>query len=278
MMNRLNEDQIRIHDLEVYCNHGVYPEETFLGQKFLVDVILYTNTRPAGLSDQLEDSVNYGAVCQFIEEEMKCQNDKLLEKVAERISRGILKEFPLIKAVDFEIKKPWAPVMRHIEYASIKIFRERHHAYIGLGSNMGNREEYLRNAIKAIDSIEDTSIIKEASFIETEPYGYTDQDPFMNTVVCVETLKEPLELLHILQKIELDAGRTREIHWGPRTLDLDILLFDQQILTTPELVVPHPEIEKRMFVLESLCEIAPYEVHPLLQKRFLTLKENLETN
>ncbi|MDO4977955.1 MAG: 2-amino-4-hydroxy-6-hydroxymethyldihydropteridine diphosphokinase [Eubacteriales bacterium] len=277
-MNRLNEDQIRIHDLEVYCNHGVYPEETFLGQKFLVDVILYTNTRPAGLSDQLEDSVNYGAVCQFIEEEMKCQNDKLLEKVAERISRGILKEFPLIKAVDFEIKKPWAPVMRHIEYASIKIFRERHHAYIGLGSNMGNREEYLRNAIKAIDSIEDTSIIKEASFIETEPYGYTDQDPFMNTVVCVETLKEPLELLHILQKIELDAGRTREIHWGPRTLDLDILLFDQQILTTPELVVPHPEIEKRMFVLESLCEIAPYEVHPLLQKRFLTLKENLETN
>lgn len=277
MMNRL-EDQIRIHDLEVYCNHGVYPEENFLGQKFLVDVILYTNTRTAGLSDCLEDSVNYGAVCQFIEEEMKKQNDKLLEKVAERICRGILNEFTPIRAVDFEIKKPWAPVMRHIEYASVRIFRERHYAYIGLGSNMGNREEYLNNAMESINAIEDTHIVKQASMIETEPYGYTDQDPFMNTVVCVETLKEPLELLHILQKIELDAGRTREIHWGPRTLDLDILLFDKKILTSTELVIPHPEIEKRMFVLESLCEIAPYEVHPLLNQRFITLKENLQTD
>ncbi|MBQ6392344.1 MAG: 2-amino-4-hydroxy-6-hydroxymethyldihydropteridine diphosphokinase, partial [Eubacterium sp.] len=103
-----------------------------------------------------------------------------------------------------------------------------------------------------------------------------EQDPFLNTVISVETLLEPEELLARLMQIEKDAGRTREIHWGPRTLDLDLLLYDDRILTSPDLVIPHPGIEKRKFVLDPLCEIAPYEVHPLLNKRFITLKEELE--
>lgn len=269
-------DQIIIHDLEVFCHHGVFPEENVLGQKFLLDVILYTDSRKAGLTDSLTDSVNYGEVCLFLEEQMKIQNDQLIERVAERLTQGILRRYPLVHAVDLTVKKPWAPVMRHIDYAAVKISRSRHIAYIGLGSNMGDRQRYLTEAMDAIEQLEDTHIIKRASIIETEPYGYLDQDSFMNTVVCVETLQTPLELLHELQRIELEAGRTREIHWGPRTLDLDILLYDELITTDPELVLPHPEIEKRMFVLESLCEIAPYELHPLLQKRFLTLMEELK--
>lgn len=275
MIGYKEKDEIRIRDLEVFCNHGVFPEENVLGQKFLVDVVLYTNTRDAGLSDLLEDSVNYGEVCLFIEEKMKEQNHQLLECVAEQMAGEILQKYPLVKAIDFEIKKPWAPVMRHIEYASVKIHRQKHIAYIGMGSNMGDRERFLIEAMDVINSTEDIRILEKASLIETEPYGYLDQDPFMNTVIKIETLMEPLELLHTLQKIELDAGRIRKIHWGPRTLDLDILFYDDEILTSPELVVPHPEIEKRMFVLESLCEIAPYEVHPLLNKRFITLKEEL---
>lgn len=275
MIGYKEKDEIRIRDLEVFCNHGVFPEENVLGQKFLVDVVLYTNTRDAGLSDLLEDSVNYGEVCLFIEEKMKEQNHQLLECVAEQMAGEILQKYPLVKAIDFEIKKPWAPVMHHIEYASVKIHRQKHIAYIGMGSNMGDRERFLIEAMDVINSTEDIRILEKASLIETEPYGYLDQDPFMNTVIKIETLMEPLELLHTLQKIELDAGRIRKIHWGPRTLDLDILFYDDEILTSPELVVPHPEIEKRMFVLESLCEIAPYEVHPLLNKRFITLKEEL---
>ncbi len=271
-------DEIKIQGLEVFCNHGLFQEETVLGQKFILDIILYTDTKKAGMSDYMEDSVNYGAVCEFVENEMKSENNKLLERVAERIALNILRKFDLVRAIDFEIKKPWAPVMRHIDYASVKIHREKHRAYIGLGSNMGEREKYLLDAMKSIDDLPDTKIVKKSSMIETEPYGYTDQDPFMNAIVCIETLSEPLDLLHALQRIELDAGRKRDIHWGPRTLDLDILLYDQEILCNPELVVPHPEIEKRMFVLESLCEIAPFEIHPLLQKRFITLKEECEKN
>ncbi len=270
------KDQIIIHNLEVFCNHGVYKEENVLGQKFLVDVVIYTDNRLAGLSDRLEDSVNYGEVCRLIEEIMKQQNDKLIERVAERIAAGILRKYSPIDSVDVEVKKPWAPVMRHIDYASVKIHRGRHRAYIGLGSNIGNREEYLKQAISAIDSLEDVRVCRQASIQETEPYGYLEQAPFLNTVICIETLLEPEELLSELMQIEQEAGRTREIHWGPRTLDLDILLYDDRILTSPDLVIPHPGIEKRRFVLDPLCEIAPYEVHPLLNKRFITLKEELE--
>ena len=270
------KDQIIIHNLEVFCNHGVYREENVLGQKFLVDAVIYTDNRGAGLSDRLEDSVNYGEVCRLIEELMKQQNDKLIERVAERIAAGILRKYARIDSLDLEVKKPWAPVMRHIEYASVKIHRGRHIAYIGLGSNMGDREEYLKGAIRAIDSLEDVRVCQQASILETEPYGYLEQDPFLNTVISVETLLEPEELLARLMQIEKDAGRTREIHWGPRTLDLDLLLYDDRILTSPDLVIPHPGIEKRKFVLDPLCEIAPYEVHPLLNKRFITLKEELE--
>ena len=271
------KDQIIIHNLEVFCNHGVYKEENVLGQKFLVDVVMHTDNRTAGLSDRLEDSVNYGEVCRLIEEVMKQQNDKLIERVAERIATSILRNYHRIDNVEVEVKKPWAPVMRHIEYASVRIQRRRHKAYIGLGSNMGDRESYLNHAIEAIDSLEDVNVCKKASILETEPYGYLNQDRFLNTVICVETLLDPEELLDRLMQIEKDAGRTREIHWGPRTLDLDILLYDDSILTSTKLVIPHPGIEKRKFVLDPLCEIAPYEVHPLLNKRFITLKEELDS-
>ena len=270
------KDQIIIHNLEVFCNHGVYKEENVLGQKFLVDVVIYTDNRMAGLSDRLEDSINYGEVCRLIENIMKQQNDKLIERVAERIASGVLRKYSPVDSVDVEVKKPWAPVMRHIEYASVKIHRGRHRAYIGLGSNMGDREEYLKQAIIAIDSLEDVRVCQQASIRETEPYGYLDQDPFLNTVISLETLLEPEELLAKMMQIEKEAGRTREIHWGPRTLDLDILLYDDQVLTSPDLIIPHPGIEKRSFVLDPLCEIAPYEVHPLLKKRFITLKEELD--
>ena len=268
-------DQIHIHGLEVYCNHGVYPEENILGQKFVLDIVLYTDTRRAGQTDQIEDSVNYGQVCQYLEEQMKAQNDKLLERVAQRMAEGILREFSLVRAVDVEVKKPWAPVMRHIDYASVAIHRSRHRVYVGLGSNMGDRERYIRDAIAAMDALEDVWVAENASLIETEPYGYVEQDRFLNTVVGLDTLLEPMDLLRKLQEIERRAGRTREIHWGPRTLDLDILLYDREILTDPELIVPHPEIEKRMFVLDSLCELIPYEIHPLLGRRFIQLKEAL---
>ena len=269
-------DKITIKNLEVFCNHGVYKEENILGQKFLVSAELSLSTRKAGLSDALEDSVSYGDVSRLITAEMKKQNDKLLERAAERIAGQILKEFPLIDSVRIEVKKPWAPVMMHLDYASVSIERGWHRVYVGVGSNMGERQAWIDMAAEALRSDGNNRNFRSAQVIETEPYGYLEQDKFLNTVFTFETLYEPEELLLRMQEIEKEAHRERKIHWGPRTLDLDLLLYDNRITESPVLTIPHPEMTKRLFVLIPLCELNPHGVHPLYLKRFAEYKEALE--
>lgn len=269
-------DKITIKNLEVFCNHGVYKEENILGQKFLVSAELSLSTRKAGLSDALEDSVSYGDVSRLITAEMKKQNDKLLERAAERIAGQILKEFPLIDSVRIEVKKPWAPVMMHLDYASVSIERGWHRVYVGVGSNMGERQAWIDMAAEGLRSDGNNRNFRSAQVIETEPYGYLEQDKFLNTVFTFETLYEPEELLLRMQEIEKEAHRERNTHWGPRTLDLDLLLYDNRITESPVLTIPHPEMTKRLFVLIPLCELNPHGVHPLYRKRFAEYKEALE--
>ena len=130
-------DEIRVKNLEVFCHHGVYKEENVLGQKFLVNIVSKVDTRAAGKTDELELSVSYGDICRCVKKEMTKQNDKLLERVAERLAECILLQFPLIKEVEIEVKKPWAPVLMHVDYTSVKIKRSWHKVYIGVGSNLG---------------------------------------------------------------------------------------------------------------------------------------------
>lgn len=269
-------DEIKISNLEVFCHHGVYREENVLGQKFLVDAVLYLSVRKAGLSDALSDSVSYGDVCRLIAAEMKKQNDQLLEKVAERLAEQILLTFPLVHGVKIAVKKPWAPVMMHVDHTAVCIEREWHRVYVGAGSNMGDRQRYLEEAGKQIEKDPWNRSFLSAKIIETKPYGYQEQDDFLNTVFTFETLYEPEELLYRLHNLEQQAHRVREIHWGPRTLDLDILLYDDRVTDDPELVIPHPEMTKRRFVLEPLCELHPYGVHPLCRERYKDLLEKLE--
>lgn len=130
-------------------------------------------------------------------------------------------------------------------------------AYIGLGSNMGNPILNLETALKRIDGIEGTRITAASSVYETEPVGYEEQAWFHNCVAEIDTVLSPEELLGTLQEIENDLGRVREIRWGPRAIDLDILLYDQMIINTERLIVPHPRMAERAFVMVPLVEIAP---------------------
>lgn len=269
-------DQIIIRDLEIYSNHGVYKEEKVLGQKFLVSAVLYTDTKRAGVSDQIEYSVDYGVVCHRIAEIMEKNTFDLIERVAETIAKTLLLEFALIQKLDIEVKKPWAPVGLPLDSISVKISRGWHRAYIGVGSNMGDRMEYINHAIEQIEGQEDTKVMDVSSLIETKPYGGVAQDDFLNGCIAVDTLKEPTELLDFLMDVERLAGRERIIHWGPRTLDLDILLYDDLVMDEKELSIPHREMHKRMFVLEPLAEIAPYKMHPLLHRTVTDLKEMIE--
>jgi 2-amino-4-hydroxy-6-hydroxymethyldihydropteridine diphosphokinase len=130
-------------------------------------------------------------------------------------------------------------------------------AYLGLGSNMGDRQKELDFAVKRLSEHPEIEVTRVAGYQETKPVGYLNQDLFLNTVVEVGTGLSPHELLAVVQEIERDAKRVRTIRWGPRTLDVDILLYDHVVLDDTELTVPHPRMREREFVLVPLAEIAP---------------------
>lgn len=260
-------DKIRIEDLEVYAYHGVYEEEKDKGQKFLVSADMYLSTRQAGLNDDLESSVNYGDVCQLITDVMTLDKYDLIETAAEHVAREILLEFGLIEKLTLQIKKPDAPVGLPFGMISVTIERARHRAYIGLGSNMGDTRGYINGAIKKLDENRFCRVVRVSDLIVTKPYGVVEQDDFLNGALLLETLLEPEELLDLIHEIESEAGRERKIHWGPRTLDLDILFYDDIVLDTTDLTIPHPEIAKRDFVLRPMAQIAGHLRHPLNHKR-----------
>ena len=140
-----------------------------------------------------------------------------------------------------------------------------HTAYLALGSNLGDKEANLRRALELVQQ-RGVEVVKTSSFICTEPYGVTDQPQFVNGVCEVRTSLEPLELLQTLLEIEQEMGRVRLRHWGERNIDLDLLLYEDVVMDTPELILPHPDMQNRDFVLLPLAEIAPELVHPILQK------------
>lgn len=259
-------DEIRIQNLEVFANHGVFQEETNLGQKFLFSLTMYTDTRKAGKSDCLEESIHYGEVSQFITEYTKTHTRKLIEAAAEDLATALLLHYPLLKGVTLELEKPWAPVGLPLETVSVKISRFWHRSYIALGSNLGDKKAYLDQAVKALHEHPQCRVQKVSSYLVTEPYGGVEQDDFFNACLALDTLLSPQELLDLLHEIEQAAHRERLIHWGPRTLDLDILLYDNEVLETEDLIIPHIEMHKRNFVLKPLTEIASYKRHPILGK------------
>ena len=128
-------------------------------------------------------------------------------------------------------------------------------AYVALGSNVGDRDAYLRLARARIAALPATRIVRQTAAEETAPLGVVEQGAFLNQMVAVETELAPAELLAALQAIEAEAGRTREQRWGPRTLDLDIVAFDVQRVSTASLLVPHPEVANRDFWQRQLAEL-----------------------
>jgi 2-amino-4-hydroxy-6-hydroxymethyldihydropteridine diphosphokinase len=146
-------------------------------------------------------------------------------------------------------------------------------AYIGLGSNMGDKMTACRSALDLLGRA--GRVTRVSSFYCTEPVGYAEQEAFLNAVAEIETELPPLALLAACHVIEDELGRYRLFRWGPRTIDLDILLYGDEVIDTGELIVPHPQMATRRFVLVPLCEIAPQAVHPVSKKTISHLLEEL---
>ena len=195
---------------------------------------------------------------------MRNNTFKLIEAAAENIAEKILLEYDLIREVTITLKKPWAPIMMSVDTVEVSITRKWHRAYIATGSNMGDKKAYLDEAVEKLKKHPYCKVVKVSDYITTEPYGGVEQDVFLNGALEIKTLLYPEELLALLNRIEAEAGRERTIHWGPRTLDLDILFYDDCIIASPALTVPHIDMQNRGFVLIPMAQIAPYHRHPVL--------------
>ncbi len=253
----MSSDSIYIKNLHIYAYHGVRDHEKQNGQNFYVSARLYTDLYTPGHSDDLKETVNYSEVCTLILKVFTSVKYDLIESAAYAVAEAVLDSYTAVEAVDITVSKPEAPVKAEIEDIAVNITLKRHAVYLGIGSNMGDRQGYIDKAVKMLGETKGISTIRCSSIIESEPYGPVKQDDFLNGVIFISTYLPPYTLLDRLHEIEDACGRVRTVHWGPRTLDLDILLYDDLVLNDEKLTIPHPDMRNREFVLKPLHEIAP---------------------
>lgn len=249
-----------------------------LGQKFYVTAELEMSTRLAGTTDDLRASVNYGDVCHELIKRMQGRRFKLIEAAAEDLARYLLTHYPAVQRVVLELEKPGAPVPYSLDTVMVHIERQRHRAYLSIGSNLGDRKMNLAAAVKLLAARPDIWVKQQSPLYETLPYGYVNQPAFLNGCLELETLLTPEELLAVIHEIEQELGRTREIHWGPRTLDMDIIFYDDAVIDRPKLQIPHADMANREFVLKPLSDIAGFMRHPILNATVDELLKRLMNN
>ena len=187
-------------------------------------------------------------------------------------------QFPHVRQVTMEIKKPEAPITVPFGSVSVKIVRGWRRAYVACGSNIGDKKAHLRAAVDALLTDKKCRVLRVSDWVETTPYGGVEQADYLNGALALETLYTPEELLEKLHEIEKAEARERKERWGPRTLDLDILLYEGAVMDTDQLTIPHRDMCNRDFVLKPLAQIAPYERHPVVGKAIVELLAEVEKN
>lgn len=259
-------DFIKITNLKVFAHHGVFPEETRDGQDFYVNAKLFLDCRKAGKTDNLSDSLNYGEASHFITDFLQNHTYKLIESVAEQLAEAMLLSMPVLKGVKIELCKPNAPIGLPFENVSVTIERQWHEVYLAVGSNLGDKNAYIENGIEELRQSKEIKDVRVSELLVTKPYGGVEQDDFVNGAIALKTMLSPQELLERLHEIEQHANRERIIHWGPRTLDLDIIFYDKLVYEDEDLIIPHIDMQNRDFVLKPLAELCPNYRHPVFGK------------
>jgi dihydroneopterin aldolase/2-amino-4-hydroxy-6-hydroxymethyldihydropteridine diphosphokinase len=254
-------DQIVLTGVSATGYHGVLEHERREGQTFVVDVTMDVDLAPAGASDDLADTVSYAEVAGDVVALIEGEPLDLIESLAERIARSVLAR-PLVEAVEVVVHKPQAPVGHPFTDVAVRVRRERETpVVIALGSNVGDSLDTLRDAAVALFGLIDIDAVSPR--VETDPVGGPEQPPYLNAVVTGTTSLSPRALLRFLHDIEGAHGRTRDVRWGPRTLDLDLIQYGDPAFNTDIqmddalLTLPHPRAHERAFVLVPWAQADP---------------------
>ncbi|HEY4332839.1 MAG TPA: 2-amino-4-hydroxy-6-hydroxymethyldihydropteridine diphosphokinase [Ilumatobacteraceae bacterium] len=256
-------DKIEISGLRVMTLVGVLRHEREFPQPLEFDITLEGDLRDAGSSDDLADTAHYGLVAERAAAIARESKDELLERLVHRIAEDAL-TIDRVEAVEVVVRKLHPPIPEDLQFTAVRIRRTRadlqipprtsHRAIVALGTNLGDRVAYLKLAVEELG----TGIIAQSQVFETPPVGGPDnQGAYLNMVLAIETSLDPFAMLRRCQRIEALALRQRVVHWGPRTLDVDLLFFDDITIGSPELTIPHPRYAERRFVLTPLAEVAP---------------------
>ena len=250
-------DRIEIRDLRVVGIHGVLPEEQTRAQPFAIDVDVWLDTADAAASDDLADTVDYGALAEQATAVVAERRFQLLEALAGEVARIVLDADDRIAATAVTVRKLRPPVPVQVGSIGVRVVRRRPvRAFVGLGSNLGDRRARLTDAVATLRARGD--VVAVSPVYETEPVGGpAAQDRYLNIVVELLTADGPRQLLARCRELERAAGRVRTVRNGPRTLDADVLLVGDEVVAEPDLRVPHPRMWERRFVLAPLADLAP---------------------
>ncbi|MDE6373299.1 MAG: 2-amino-4-hydroxy-6-hydroxymethyldihydropteridine diphosphokinase, partial [Clostridia bacterium] len=248
---------IGIKGLEVVARHGVLAEEKVNPQPFVFDIDIDCDTFAAARNDDVNLTVNYAEVCRLVTVYCGGNCFNLIEKLAHGAAVMLAESFPQISAVSVTVHKPQAPIGLPFSDVSVTAKVERNTVALSLGSSMGDGKATLDGAVKKLAEIDGVKLLKVSGYIQSKPYGGAARNTFTNCAAVIECLLPPRVLLDELHAIEADFGRVRDVRWGDRTLDIDIVFFGNKIIAEEGLCVPHPDYRNRAFVIEPLKSIAP---------------------
>lgn len=257
-------DRIRLAGVHGTGFHGVFEHERREGQEFVVDVDLELDLTRAGASDDLADTVNYGEIGQSVLSRITGQPHDLIERLAELIAQDVLTGHRLVDAVTVTVHKPRAPVGVPFADVTVALTRRREPAQvvIALGGNLGDIGDRLDDVVMHLAE----GVLTEAAVsgrFETDPVGGPEQPVYENRVMIGRTRLSAPSLLTELHRLEADHGRTRQVRWGARTLDLDLIQYgapgdpDEWVSQLPHLTLPHPRAHERAFVLVPWADVDP---------------------
>lgn len=256
-------DLIRVTGIRAKGYHGVFPEEKREGQDFLIDVAIEIDLRSAAENDDLTQTVSYAELTGDVVARITGPSFDLIETLAERIAEDALAR-DRVRSVEVTVHKPQAPVGHQINDVSVTITRERDvPVVVALGANLGDAARTLSDAVRDLAAVPGVAPVAVSPLVETDPVGGPEQPVYLNAILLARTSLAPAELLAALHAIESRHGRVRDIRWGARTLDLDLVQYgtpgttSEVVREDPTLTLPHPRSHERAFVLRPWHAVDP---------------------